>query len=65
MDTKMSFTSRDEGKMVAYKLLSKFTNIGDIRIFPQCICVIHTFMKVNNIFYEILALLCLVHILEC
>jgi hypothetical protein len=39
MDTKMSFTSRDEGKMVAYKLLSKFTNIGDIRIFPQSVFV--------------------------
>jgi len=30
MNTKMSFTSRDEGKMAGYKLLSKFKKIGDI-----------------------------------
>jgi len=44
MNNKMSFTSRDEGKMVAYKILSNFTKIGDIRILLQSVFVCNLFL---------------------
>jgi len=42
MNNKMSFTSRDEGKMVAYKLLSKFKKEETFEFYRRvCLCSSH------------------------
>jgi hypothetical protein len=42
MKNKMSFTSRDERRIVGSKPLSKFKEIEDILIFPQSVFVCFT-----------------------